>query len=313
MFRNTVIAAVCGWLLAAGSAAADTAIQFVDLAPDHAPAASAQPEAVASKEGVALTETVSAPSAPQPLADAPVGLHYFDLSSGHPVEVRLPSSEVPPEVIVYANDEAADPWEDFNRDRFASHVFMQTKIIAPIEHAYIAVTPRFLRAALHNALTNLESPKIFVNDVLQADPGRAVGTAARFVINSTIGVGGVLDLATPIGIPFRDDDFGQTLANYGVGDAPYLLVPIVGPSNPRDITGKVVDVFLDPLKFVTVPGGILTSIGHAGASQLDAHSEHPDRLQTIIDTSTDPYAAERHDARERRQNEIDSGGRDDDD
>ncbi len=92
---------------------------------------------------------------------------------------------------------------------------------------------------------------------------------ARFVVNTTIGIGGIFDFAGKAGIPYRDNDFGATLAAYGVSDYPYLLIPVIGPSNPRDLGGKVVDFAIDPLHFVTLPGGIITSIGKAGLTQLD--------------------------------------------
>jgi phospholipid-binding lipoprotein MlaA len=110
----------------------------------------------------------------------------------------------------------------------------------------MGVVPDPVRAGVHNFLINLESPTIFINNVLQGEVGRASGTVTRFVVNSTVGIAGIFDIAAWMGIPYRDDDFGQTLAVYGMGDYPYLLVPVIGPTNPRDLTGKVVDLFLNP-------------------------------------------------------------------
>ncbi|HXJ02747.1 MAG TPA: MlaA family lipoprotein, partial [Micropepsaceae bacterium] len=95
-----------------------------------------------------------------------------------------------------------------------------------------------------------------------------------------------------------------TLASYGVGDYPYLLVPIIGPSNPRDLGGKVVDFILDPLHFVTLPGGILTSAGHAGLHELDKRSVDVGELDMLDKTSMDAYAEERAKARDRRNAEL---------
>jgi phospholipid-binding lipoprotein MlaA len=317
------IAMVCALSVAPLAARADSGTRFVDLS-GRPSAQSSAASADATPHFIDLSGRSATPSAPvaqtsqfvdltgqQRAASASthgssLSLHYFDLTTGKMVEITPPGFAA--SANIYAADEAADPWEDFNRSHFGGHVFLQTDIIDPIEDVYIGVTPRFLRAAVHNFITNLDDPKIFANDVLQIDLRRASGTAARFVVNSSIGIGGILDVATPIGIPFHDNDFGQTLATYGAGDTPYLLVPIIGPSNPRDLAGKVVDIFLDPLEYITVPGGIFTSIGHAAINQLDARSEHVGRLNGLVETTPDPYAAERHDSRARRQGEVESGG-----
>jgi phospholipid-binding lipoprotein MlaA len=316
----------------AGAAPANA--EFIDLS-THSPAPLASAPLQTTPKFVDLTGQRHAPSNPLPppapqfddlsdqnssavvspaVPDHSPRMHYYDLTTGRMVESTPPGLAKPtPPLNVYADDEAADPWEGFNRSHFGGHVFLETDVIDPIEDVYIGVTPRFLRAAVHNFITNLDAPKIFANDVLQVDLRRAGGTAARFIVNSSIGIGGILDLATPIGIPFHDNDFGQTLATYGADDAPYLLVPIVGPSNPRDLAGKVVDIFLDPLEYITVPGGIFTSIGHAAVNQLDARSEHVGRLNGLVETTRDPYAVERHDSRARRQAEVGSGGFEDGD
>jgi phospholipid-binding lipoprotein MlaA len=139
---------------------------------------------------------------------------------------------------------------------------------------------------------------------LQGDFKRAGDTISRFVVNSTLGVFGIFDIAGKAGIPFRDDDFGATLATYGVGEGPYLLVPVIGPSNPRDLTGKVVDFVIDPLHYVTVPGGILTSVGHSGLHELDKRTGEVGELDELARTTPDPYAAERSKARAERNEEI---------
>ena len=181
---------------------------------------------------------------------------------------------------------------------------LQRNVIKPVEDVYIETVPDPVRSSLHNFLVNLEFPAIFINDMLQIDPLRAGATFARFVVNSTAGVGGIFDVANLIGIRFRDNDFGATLANYGVGDYPYLMVPVIGPTNPRDLSGKVVDVFLNPLHFVALPGGILTDVGESGLKELDSRSENVDELDSIAKTAPDPYVTVRTMARQRRNAEI---------
>lgn len=285
----------------ATSALADPVVQFVDLSGSTPSHQVGEPGNGNITGFVDLDGTTFAAKSP---SSSPVHMYFSDLTTGQRREVTDGPSALARSRILAA-DEAADPWEDFNRDHFGSHVFLQANLIDPVEDVYIGATPRFLRAALHNFLSNLETPKILANDILQADIPWAGATTIRFAVNSTVGVGGLIDVARPLGVPFHDNDFGMTLARYGVGDRPYLLVPVVGPSNPRDIAGKVVDVFLDPLEYVTVPGGILTSLGHTAADQLDKRSRDAGRLHDLTETAADPYAAERHEAREKRQAEID--------
>jgi phospholipid-binding lipoprotein MlaA len=207
--------------------------------------------------------------------------------------------------IAITADQVHDPYEKKNRSRFETHVALHRHVIDPVENAYVRAVPVPLRVGAHNFLTNLETPSVLANNVLQGKAGRASGTIFRFIVNSTIGIVGILDIAERLGVPYRDDDFGQTLAAYGVGDSPYLLVPVIGPTNPRDLTGKIMDFFMNPLRYVILPGGFITSISHSGLHQLDKRSEDVGQLDALSHTSPDPYAAERTVARERRKFEID--------
>lgn len=200
-----------------------------------------------------------------------------------------------------------DPFEQTNRSAFQSHMALQRNVIVPVEHIYTDTVPDVVRASLHNFLVNLEFPAIFINDTLQLHPQWAGATVARFVINSTVGIGGLLDPASSFGLPYRDNDFGATLANYGVGDYPYLMVPVIGPTNPRDLTGKVVDIFLNPIHYVAVPGGILTDAAENGARELDRRADNYDELSRIESTEEDPYATVRRLSRERRKAETGTG------
>ncbi len=166
------------------------------------------------------------------------------------------------------------------------------------------MVPEPARAGVHNFLSNLETPSILANDVLQGKVDRAGNTLSRFVVNSTLGIFGIFDVAGQAGIPYRDDDFGATLATYGVGDYPYLLVPVIGPSNPRDLSGKVVDLLLNPLRYFAVPGGTITSLGHAGLHEVDKRTDEVGELDDLSRSESDPYAPERSKALERRRAET---------
>jgi phospholipid-binding lipoprotein MlaA len=208
-------------------------------------------------------------------------------------------------VITITADRLNDPYEQTNRGRFRTHVALHHYVIDPVERAYIYVVPDPARAGVHNFLSNLETPSILANDVMRGQVDRAGNTLSRFVVNSTLGIFGIFDIAGRAGIPALDDDFGATLATYGVGDYPYLLVPVIGPSNPRDLSGKVVDIFLNPLHFFTLPGGIFTSIGQTGLHEVDARTGEVGELDELARSTPDPYATERSMALERRRAAID--------
>lgn len=235
-------------------------------------------------------------------------VRHIDLSDGKPLplveEDEPPPPPTPLEAITVEADRLNDPYEDDNRGRFKNHVRLHRYVIDPVERAYFFVVPTPARDGVHNFLTNLDTPVVLANDLLQGNLGRAGDTLSRFVVNTTIGIGGIFDFAGKAGIPYRDNDFGATLADYGVSDYPYLLIPVIGPSNPRDLGGKVVDYVLDPLHFVTLPGGIITSIGHTGLNQLDKRSVDVGELDRLDKTSPDAYAEERAKSREERKAEI---------
>jgi len=260
---------------------------------------------------VDLTKGDSASAMPEraPIPSITPHTRHIDLSNGAelPAENDSEDNAVPAletDNITITADRINDPYEESNRGRFKTHVALHRNLIDPVENVYMETVPDPVRAGLHNFLTNIESPTIFINNVLQGEVGRASGTVTRFVVNSTIGIAGIFDIAAWMGIPYRDDDFGQTLAVYGVGDYPYLLVPVIGPTNPRDLTGKVVDLFLNPLHYVTLPGGFITSLGQAGLHQLDKRSEDAGQLDELSRTAPDAYATERKMSREHRNAEI---------
>jgi len=200
-----------------------------------------------------------------------------------------------------------DPYESTNRQIFALNQKLDRYVVKPGAEAYVAVVPEPARTGIHNFLTNLDLPVTFANDVLQGEVDRAGQTAGRFGINSTIGLAGVLDLATPMGIPYHSEDFGQTLAVYGVGEGPYLVLPFFGPDPPRDIAGQVADVFLDPFTYVKLREHTLWDLGRGYVSLLDLRARNLDTLESIERSSVDYYASVRSLYRQLRNNEIRNG------
>lgn len=200
-----------------------------------------------------------------------------------------------------------DPLEGMNRGIFAFDQKVDRYVVKPSAEAYVDVVPEPARNGMHNFLTNLDLPVTFANDVLQGEVDRAGQTFGRFTINSTIGIGGILDLATPMGIPYHSEDFGQTLAVYGVPEGPYLVLPLFGPDPPRDLAGQVADVFLDPFTYVKLREHGWYSFGRAYFSLLDLRSRNLGTLEGIERSSVDYYASVRSLYRQLRNNEIRNG------
>lgn len=187
---------------------------------------------------------------------------------------------------------ANDPLEPLNRKVYGFNKDMRALFIRPSTEIYRGVVPAYGRNRVSDFLSNLRGPVIFVNDVLQGEWDRAADTLARFGLNSTVGVLGVHDVAAEMGIPPHDEDFGQTLGVWGVGDGPYLVLPILGPSNMRDTGGLVVDSSFDPVTLAAVNSGNEWFIySRTGLAILDEYDRVLDTLEEIENTSLDPYAA----------------------
>ena len=169
---------------------------------------------------------------------------------------------------------------------------------------------QFARDGVHNFLGNLDAPVTFGNNVLQGDPENAGKTLGRIVINSTLGVGGLVDVAAKMGIPRRDEDFGLTLGKWGAGEGPYMILPLAGPSNPRDLTGEVADYFMDPLFYIKWHNSSLYMGIRAGAGIVDLRAHNVDNLDQIERSSVDLYATTRSLYRQHRNSEIRDGAPD---
>lgn len=148
-----------------------------------------------------------------------------------------------------AGPDPEDPYEDFNRQMFAFNEGFDQAVVEPLAYGYRAVTNEPVREGVGNFSSNLGEPLTFVNHVLQGQLPDAGATFGRFVINTTVGLGGIFDPASSIGIARTREDFGQTLATWGVEPGPYLVMPFIGPTNPRDLAGIGGDLALNPLNY----------------------------------------------------------------
>jgi len=213
-----------------------------------------------------------------------------------------------------AYKEANDPLEPLNRTIFEINRGLDKLIFRPVAELYRNALPDGLRDGVRNAVNNLDTPNILVNDLLQGEWRRSSESARRFTVNSLAGAGGLVDLmAMEPGedgepVPFHNEDFGQTLAVWGAGEGPYLVLPIFGPSNVRDAFGRVGDLFLDPLNHV-IPSDVRTEFGLSRmlANGIDSRSRVIESLDDIERDSIDLYAAIRSLYRQYRRNEIVNG------
>jgi len=160
--------------------------------------------------------------------------------------------------ITFAEDENPDPWEGFNRSVFAFNETLDKYVAKPLAEGYQYITPEPVDQSVSAFFSNLGDVLVIVNDLGQLKFAQAASDTARFLINSTVGFFGFFDVASHIGLEKHDEDFGQTLGYWGVGTGPYLVLPVLGPSNMRDAGGKVLD-FASGLTY--------TSIGDTTAQQ----------------------------------------------
>jgi len=215
----------------------------------------------------------------------------------------------PADTEAYAEyQEINDPIEPLNRGIFEINRGLDTLFLEPASILFKDLLLPPLQRAVHNVLNNLRTPIVLANDLLQGDLDRAETTLMRFLINSTIGVAGLDDRAADMGYPYHGEDFGQTLAVWGVDEGPYVMLPVFGPSNPRDTAGLVVDVLLNPIWWwgrATDREYVTLAIGAAEAVNFRARNY--DEIEDLERTSLDFYAAVRSLYRQRRADEILNG------
>lgn len=197
--------------------------------------------------------------------------------------------------------ETGDPFEPTNRAVFAFNEAIDDAVVGPTARAYDTVTPQPVQTGFRNFMTNLNQPVVFANALLQGDVHAAGDTAGRFLMNTTVGVAGVFDVATREGVPQHRRDFGQTLAKWGVGDGPYLVVPILGPSNARDLSGRFVDRYPHPLNWNEEESSETWVWALRGLNGLDARASLDETLQSLDRTAIDPYVQARSAWRQSRE------------
>jgi phospholipid-binding lipoprotein MlaA len=276
-----------------------------------------------------IVPAVPAPAAPAAALEEPTPAARSESRSStepaaaEPAGAASPAAAAPDpgadqnDIVVTAPRGAApgDPLEKVNAISFAATQAVDEAVIGPAARAYAEAVPRPVRSGLRNFLHNLHEPVVFLNFMLQIKPGKAVETLGRFTINSTIGVAGLFDVAKrrPFNLPRRPNGFADTLGFYGVKPGPFLFLPLIGPTTPRDLVGLVVDRLVLPVSIGNLP----PSVGRSFKSfkrltaptgflkELDHRAEFDEQLQHLRATA-DPYAARREFYLQRRQAEIDN-------
>jgi len=185
----------------------------------------------------------------------------------------------------------SDPIEPANRAIFDANRFVDRNVAKPVAEAYRDNLPDGVRHAIHNSLSNLGEPVIGLNDALQGNFGRALVAVQRFAVNTTVGGVGVFDVASDWDLRHHDADFGQTLGVWGIGEGPYVELPLLGPSDARDAVGTLIGFVVNP--FFLAGGSPAVSFTEAGISagkMLDTRTTYLGTLDALESTSVDYYA-----------------------
>ena len=198
------------------------------------------------------------------------------------------------------NGDARDPLEGFNRGVYKFNQTADEYVFNPIGRGYNAVTPAVVDEGVTNFFSNLGEIANFANNLLQMDFDGAANTVVRFMMNSTIGIGGFFDVARE-GVPPEREDFGQTLAYWGVGSGPYLVLPFLGPSTVRDTTGRVADTFMNPITYIESD---TAQYGLVALGFIDLKSDLLTTGDLVSEAALDEYEFVKNAYFERRRNQI---------
>ena len=217
-------------------------------------------------------------------------LFSLNVIAGASDDVKTDSDDF--ETTVF-EDEVYDPFEGLNRAIFSFNNAADKVVLEPIAKGYKKLPPP-IQSGVGNFINNLKLPLAAVNQLLQGQGRNAIESTGRFFINSTIGILGLIDVADDIGLDQKEEDFGQTLATWGVGDGFYIVLPLFGPSNLRDTTGMVMAMVTDPINaYATSQGETWAIPMRTAANAIDQRSQIIDEVNALRNNSVDYYAAVR--------------------
>lgn len=255
--------------------------------------------------GEAAPTAQQAPVEQQPAVPAPAA----EQAPAQPAPAGQPAPPAPGEIVVQGSAYAKkDPLKHVNEASYAAIQTGDRLVVEPATKLYTKGVPSPLRRGLHNVIYNLREPTNFAAFLMEHKFGKAGETLARFTINSTVGIAGLLDVARskPIHLPYRPNGLGDVAGFYGIGSGPYFFLPLVGPTTLRDVIGTTIDRSW----FAFVVGAPLDTVGFAAGvtviGGMDDRNAIDGRLQAFRENSSNPYRATRDFYLKRRQEEIDT-------
>ncbi|SEA09205.1 MlaA family lipoprotein [Rubrimonas cliftonensis] len=204
----------------------------------------------------------------------------------------------------------ADPYENVNRVMHGFNVAADRFVLRPAAQVYDVATPTLFQHMLGNFVEHVRLPLIFINNVLQADVDGALETAGRFGVNTLVGAGGLLDPATEFGLPFEDNGFGVTLAEWGAEEGVFVVLPVLGPATSRDAFGRIGNIAMNPLTYVTFGGGtgqIAAAVGEFVGPVIILRDQNFEIIDSVLYDSEDSYVATRTGYVLSRRNRIADG------
>ena len=186
-------------------------------------------------------------------------------------------------------DEQNDPWQGWNKSTQSFNDSFDKHVLKPVAKGYLDVTNDTVDEGVTNFFSNINDIGVTINDILQFKLLQGGMDISRFIINTTAGVAGIFDWASKIDLPKHNEDFGQTLAFWGVPSGPYLVLPFFGPSSPRDTVGLIGDAFMDPITYVSIFGGFPGTAASGGSSAVDVTDYRAGVMSTekVVDEATD--------------------------
>ncbi len=206
--------------------------------------------------------------------------------------------------------DSGDPWSAWNHDSQLFNDNLDKAIIKPLAQGYQWITPEFVNTGVTNFFSNINDVGVTINDLLQFKVSQGGMDGSRFLINTTAGVAGFVDVADMLDLPKHKEDFGQTLGYWGVPSGNYLVLPIFGPSSPRDTVGLIGDTLFNPITYVSIFGGPVVNAATAGSRVLDITDKRAELMTTekIVDEgSVDRYDFIRDSYKQNREYLIHDG------
>ncbi len=220
----------------------------------------------------------------------------LSLAATGPAMAETSDKEPPTKIAAAEVEEVSDPLEGLNRITSGFNRFLRRFVIDPVIDGYKAITPDEVQDAVSNVVSNLSEPLTAASSLLQGDVDNAGTAIGRFLVNTTIGIGGIRDEATGLGLKQRREDVGQALGAHGIPAGPHIVLPVIGPSNLRDAPGDIAFGLLSPAPLAA----------HVGAGAVE-YSKNQKAIRDLSDGALDPYIAERNGYEQRRDYLIHNG------